>query len=86
MGFGQDSLYRYVVYLEDKADNQFSLNNPSEFLSSRALQRRSKQGVDIDIRDLPISQKYIDDLLTQSYNVKGKRQMAKRCSGGNHYS
>lgn len=50
---------RYVVYFKDKANNQFSIENPEEFLSSRSLQRREKNEVVNNMLDVPVTKTYI---------------------------
>ena len=50
---------RYVVYFKDKENNTYSLSHPEAFLSARALERRSKQGIALTIDDLPVSNSYI---------------------------
>ncbi len=52
----------YFVRLIDKASNTFSISNPEQFLTSRALQRRQKCKVSIDEKDLPVSQTYVDQI------------------------
>ena len=46
----QDTLYRFVVFLENKDNNQFSVEQPAMFMSERALLRREKQKIDFDLR------------------------------------
>lgn len=53
---------RYVVKFKDKAGTLFSINNPSQFLSQRAIDRRIKQNISIDESDLPLSPLYIDSI------------------------
>jgi serine protease AprX len=55
---------RYTVQFTDKSNSSYSLSDPSKYLSSRALERRSKQGIGIDSNDLPINADYIDSLAT----------------------
>ncbi len=43
----------------DKANTPFSIDNPSAFLSERALARRERQGIAIDETDLPVDPAYI---------------------------
>ncbi|MGB8191963.1 MAG: S8 family serine peptidase, partial [Chitinophagaceae bacterium] len=38
--------------------------NPATYLSAKALERRTKQGIAIDSTDLPISKSYIDSILS----------------------
>ena len=53
---------KYVVRFKDKAGTPFSINNPSAFLSARAIARRTKQNIAIDETDLPITPRYIDSV------------------------
>ena len=48
------------VYFKDKPDNDFYLSNPLEMLSQKALDRRTKQGIALDDKDVPLHQPYID--------------------------
>ena len=51
---------KYFVEFMDKTDSPFSINRPQEFLSSRAIERRQKQGIPIDESDLPVNTNYIN--------------------------
>ncbi len=53
---------KYVVKFTDKAGTPFSINNPSSFLSQKAIDRRVKQNIAIDESDLPIVPRYIDSV------------------------
>ncbi|MCC5932201.1 MAG: S8 family serine peptidase [Cyclobacteriaceae bacterium] len=53
---------RYVVYLADKEQNNYSLSQPQEFMTSDALMRRERQGIALDISDLPVSGAYLNEL------------------------
>lgn len=54
---GQD---RYVVHYQYKPQSAFSLEAPEEFLSERALERRGREGTQVDSTDLPVSSKYVE--------------------------
>ncbi len=56
--------YYYWIAFTDKNSTTYSLDKPEEFLSARALERREKQNIAIDSLDLPVSQVYIDSILT----------------------
>ncbi len=56
--------YIFRVDLRDKQGTQYSLSQPSAYLSQRAIQRRQRQSITIDSTDLPISQVYVDSILT----------------------
>ena len=50
---------RYAVYFKYKPQNGLSLQNPQDFLTQKALQRRSREGIQADSLDLPVSGKYL---------------------------
>ncbi|MBU1012382.1 MAG: S8 family serine peptidase [Bacteroidetes bacterium] len=50
----------YFVKFTDKARVPYSINNPSQFLSGKALNRRSKDNIPISSQDLPVDRSYID--------------------------
>lgn len=52
----------YWVAFTDKNNTAFSLSNPSEYLSERAIQRRVKQNIPIDSLDLPVNPEYISQI------------------------
>lgn len=53
---------RYIVRLKDKGTNPYSLSNPSQYLTARSIQRRTRYGISIDSTDLPITPRYIDSI------------------------
>lgn len=54
---------KYWITFTDKDHSNFSISNPSAFLSQRALDRRNNQGISITYDDLPVTQLYIDSVL-----------------------
>lgn len=52
----------YWVSFTDKKSTSGTLNNPLEYLSARAIERRQKQSIAIDSLDLPVSSLYVDSL------------------------
>lgn len=52
------SSFKFRVYLADKNINDFDRVNPNTYLSKKALDRRSQEGVDIDSTDYPLSISY----------------------------
>ncbi|QKG52470.1 S8 family serine peptidase [Hymenobacter sp. BRD67] len=67
----QTAGHRYFVYFKDKAGTPYSVAQPQAFLSARALARRSRQGIAVRPRDLPVSPAY----LTQLRAVPGSPQV-----------
>ena len=57
--FAQDFPDKYYVQFTDKNNSPYSVDNPQEFLSQRAIERRQKQGITIDIKDIPVNPQYI---------------------------
>ncbi|MBR1807996.1 MAG: S8 family serine peptidase [Paludibacteraceae bacterium] len=52
----------WFVGFRDKNGTTGKIDNPSEYLSERALERRQAQGISIDSTDLPVSRIYTDSL------------------------
>ncbi len=65
---------RYVVKYQFKPNSAYQLDEPENFLSPKAIARREKEGITPDSTDLPVSQKYIDQVKTLvnriNYNSK----------------
>ena len=49
----------YWVKFTDKANSPYSIDNPDEFLSPRALERRARLGIEIDEYDIPVNPQYL---------------------------
>jgi hypothetical protein len=64
--FSEDSVVlaqsRKVVFLLNKDQNPFSLLEPEEFLSKRAIERRIRYNIPIDSSDLPVNPEYVTTL------------------------
>jgi hypothetical protein len=54
--------YKFRIHLKDKGKTSYSISKPEEFLSSRAIERRAKQAISINISDLPISDEYVKEI------------------------
>jgi subtilisin family serine protease len=52
----------YYVQFSDKEGTPYSLDNPLEYLSPRAVERRIAQGISLDETDLPVSPSYVSAL------------------------
>nr|WKN35126.1 S8 family peptidase [Tunicatimonas sp. TK19036] len=53
---------QYMIFFSDKDTIQYSIQRPEEFLSERALERRNKQNISVDLSDLPVNTLYIDSV------------------------
>jgi serine protease AprX len=56
---GQD---KYFVSFTDKNSSEFSIDNPSDFLTEKSILRRQRQGIEIDGSDIPVSATYVQQL------------------------
>jgi serine protease AprX len=54
---------RYKIVFTDKNGTPYSLDQPSAFLSSRAILRRQRQDISIDSTDLPLVPGYVDSVM-----------------------
>jgi serine protease AprX len=70
VGFSQEDAW---VYFKDKPNSATYLSNPLTMLSQRALDRRTAQGIALDMKDVPIYQPYIDQVVAATgITVKAK--------------
>ena len=53
---------KLIVQLKDKGNNTFSFSNPAQYLSARAIERRTRYNIPFDSTDVPVSQKYLNDI------------------------
>ncbi|MFC2087500.1 S8 family serine peptidase [Bacteroidota bacterium] len=67
VAYGQQ--VKYWIGFTDKDNNDFSLFHPEEFLSEKSIERRKVQKIDIDLKDLPVSKKYIDSISRLGLNM-----------------
>ncbi|MCI4443209.1 MAG: S8 family serine peptidase [Lentimicrobium sp.] len=59
IGFSQEDAW---VYFKDKPNSAVYFATPTLMLTQRALDRRTAQGIALDIKDVPIYQSYIDEI------------------------
>ncbi len=50
---------KYWVRFTDKDDSPYSIENPEAFLSQKAIDRRTTQGISIVENDLPVNPSYV---------------------------
>lgn len=53
---------RFLVKFKNKANNPYTLSNPSAFLSARSISRRTRYSIPYDSTDLPVTPRYIDSI------------------------
>lgn len=62
---------RYVIFFKDKSNTPFSISNPQQFLSQRAIDRRTRQGISITTEDLPVNPAYVQGLSNAGATILG---------------
>ena len=53
----------YRIYLSDKNNTPYSINNPSEYLSQRAIDKRTRFNIPVTEQDLPVNPQYEQQIL-----------------------
>lgn len=61
----------YWVGFKSKASTSYSIYRPEAFLSARALDRRMRQGIQIDSLDLPVSPSALNALVAMGGEIHG---------------
>ena len=60
---------KYWVQFKDKEGCGYSVKHPEEFLSPRAIEKRQRFNIKITEQDLPVSERYIQQLLALDTNM-----------------
>src|ERR1700758_1354466 len=53
---------RYWVAFKDKSGSPYNISTPSQFLSARAINRRTLHSYPVTLEDIPVNQNYIDSV------------------------
>ena len=59
-----------MVFLADKANSPYNINQPEGFLSGKSITRRVNQGILVTEQDLPVNPQYLSELELQGVNLK----------------
>ena len=62
----------FYVQLKNKHNNPYSLTQPEQFLSQRALSRRAAYGISCDSTDLPVNPAYISEVAAKGVVVHSR--------------
>ncbi|MCQ2285083.1 MAG: S8 family serine peptidase [Bacteroidales bacterium] len=60
----------YRITLTDKQNNPYSVNNPSAYLSERAIAKRVRFNIPITEQDLPVNPQYIQQIQQQDAAIR----------------
>ncbi len=66
---GQIAPDRYYVQFTDKNNSPYSIDNPSAFLTERAIERRQNQQIPIQDNDLPVNPQYLSGVMATGANL-----------------
>ena len=69
---GKCQMYRLYLKDKDLDHTPFSVNRPSEFLSQRSIDRRKRQGIPVDLTDLPVAPAYEKQVAEAGIEIVGK--------------
>ena len=67
-----DTGFFFYVQFADKNNTPFSLEEPLEYLSPRAIERRMFFGIAIDSTDLPVNPEYVSNVKNAGVKIVGK--------------
>ena len=67
--FTPEDTLKYRISLKDKAATDYSLQKPEMYLSKKSIERRKRQGLEIDSTDLPVCKKYVDAIRKTGVHV-----------------
>lgn len=63
---------KYWIQFTDKGNTSYSFSNPSAFLSTRAIQRRTTQNIALDSTDIPVNAAYYNAVAATGVQMLGK--------------
>ena len=69
---GRCMMYRLYLRDKDLQHTPFSVNRPEQFLSARSIERRKRQGLPVDVTDLPIAPAYLDSVSRMGIEIVGQ--------------
>ena len=67
--FSQVAPDKYYVQFTDKNNSPYSIDNPSSFLSQRAIARRTLYGIQITNQDIPVNPEYINGVAATGVTI-----------------
>ena len=69
---GKCMMYRLYLRDKDLQHTPFSVSRPEQFLSARSIERRKRQGLSVDVTDLPIAPAYLDSVSRTGIEIVGQ--------------
>lgn len=59
----------YWVSFKDKKNSPYSIFHPQEYLSARAIERRERFNIPIDLTDIPVNPNYLEPILVKGFKI-----------------
>lgn len=53
---------KFAIFFTDKNNSPYTIGNPQQYLSQRAIDRRNRYGIAIDEKDLPVNPAYVTEV------------------------
>ncbi len=69
---GKTQMYRLYLKDKDLDHTPYAVSRPQEFLSLRSIERRQRQGISLDLTDLPVAPAYIQAVTEAGIEIVGK--------------
>lgn len=68
--FAQHNVNCYRVYLHDKAESPYSVQQPELYLSQRCIDKRNRYFIPVTEQDIPVNETYITQILSVSSSMQ----------------
>jgi serine protease AprX len=65
----QDIIHKFWISFTDKNGTPYTVDNPSEYLSERAIERRLRYSIPVTESDLPVNPAYVDSLIMADFTI-----------------
>ena len=59
----------YLIHFRDKGFNKSMLNDPGQFLSAKAVDRRMRHNIQVDESDLPLNENYVRAVVSAGAHI-----------------
>ena len=68
----QDGAFRYFISFNNKANTDYSINTPEQYLSLKTIAKRQRYSMPIDSTDLLISAQYLNVITLEGFVIENK--------------
>ena len=75
--FSQNAPSTFVIKFTDKNNTPYSLNSPNSFLSQRAIDRRTSQGIALSAQDIPVNETYVNQISMAGAQILNRSKLVE---------